>query len=313
MSMSDGRTGSYRRWPHPRGRRWWAILLVLAVSCSGTTSESSSDGADRGTSTSTTAPTDHDGDTTDPTTTAPTTTASETSATSTASSATTTSGKAGPGPLAGRVIVIDPGHNGGNGAHGAEIGRQVDAGGFEKDCNTTGTAAGGLSESRFNWEAAGVVKATLEGAGATVVLTRQSDDGVGPCVDVRGSTAGAVEADALISIHADGSAASNHGFHVIHPGPLAGYTDDTAPRSAQLAADLRDALVGRGWTTSTYLGDDGLDERTDLGTLNRSPVPSVMVECGNMRNSGDLALLRSAEGKGQLAFAIVTALSAFLG
>src|SRR5688572_25759566 len=38
------------------------------------------------------------------------------------------------------VVVLDPGHNGGNAAASAEIARPVPAGGFTKPCNTTGTA-----------------------------------------------------------------------------------------------------------------------------------------------------------------------------
>src|SRR4051812_13395343 len=45
--------------------------------------------------------------------------------------ATTTSGRApapAARPLAGRTVVIDPGHNGANGSHPGEINRQVDIG-----------------------------------------------------------------------------------------------------------------------------------------------------------------------------------------
>src|SRR4051794_8488319 len=46
-------------------------------------------------------------------------------------------------PLAGRTIVIDPGHNGGNGANPALINQLVPAGGFDKPCDTTGTETDG--------------------------------------------------------------------------------------------------------------------------------------------------------------------------
>ena len=53
---------------------------------------------------------------------------------------------AAPGPLAGRLVVIDPGHQLGNHNFPRRINRQVPAGGFTKPCNTTGTATnGGLS------------------------------------------------------------------------------------------------------------------------------------------------------------------------
>lgn len=48
-------------------------------------------------------------------------------------------------PLAGRTIVIDPGHQLGNHNFPAQVNRQVPAGGFTKPCNTTGTATQGAT------------------------------------------------------------------------------------------------------------------------------------------------------------------------
>jgi N-acetylmuramoyl-L-alanine amidase len=52
-------------------------------------------------------------------------------------------------------------------------------------------------------------------------LTRDSDNGVGPCVDQRAALANAAKPDAIISIHADGGPASGHGFHVNYAVPRA--------------------------------------------------------------------------------------------
>src|SRR5688572_13592749 len=51
----------------------------------------------------------------------------------------TPSATAVPVPVRG-VVVLDPGHNGGNADAPEEIARPVPAGGFTKPCNTTGTA-----------------------------------------------------------------------------------------------------------------------------------------------------------------------------
>lgn len=187
-----------------------------------------------------------------------------------------------PTPLAGRVIVVDPGHNGANGEHPEEINRPVDAGGFEKACNTTGAATNaGISESSINWTVAQLVRDRLEDLGATVILTRTSDDGWGPCIDERGQTAARNRADLLLSVHADGAGSADHGFHVIHPGVVAGYTESSYEASVRLGQELRDSLERGGLVPSTYIGQDGLVERTDLGTLNRAEVPAAMVEAGN--------------------------------
>jgi N-acetylmuramoyl-L-alanine amidase len=235
-----------------------------------------------------------------------TSTGSETTSSLSSSSSTTSAD--------GAVIVVDPGHNGANGAHPEEINRPVDAGGFQKACNTTGAATdGGVSESSINWAVAQLLRDRLEARGATVVLTRDSDDGVGPCIDERARTAAEAQADLLVSVHADGAPTGAHGFHVIHPALRPGYTDDTVGPSAELAAQVRDALVAGGFTPSTYVGEDGLDERDDLGTLNLARVPAVMVEAGNLRNDGDAQTLTSEDGQSRLADALAGAALAFAG
>src|SRR5207253_7958125 len=87
-------------------------------------------------------------------------------------------------PLHGKTIVIDPGHNGANWSHAAEINRLVNAGGFMKACDTTGTSTGdGYSEAAYNLDVARRLARILRAAGAHVVLTRTTNDGVGPCIN----------------------------------------------------------------------------------------------------------------------------------
>ena len=260
--------------------------------------------------------------TTATTTNSPTSTSTTSTTTSTPTASTTEPPSTAPRPevpsptgtLDGLVVVVDPGHNGANGAHAAEIGRPVDAGGFTKPCNTTGTAGDGYPESRFNWETAQRVAAALEARGARVVLTRDSDDGWGPCVDQRGLTAQREGAAVIVSIHADGAAPAASGFHVIHAAAGPAVTGDVAARSTELAATVRDRLVGAGLQPATYLGGGtGTVARTDIATLNRAGVPGVMVECGNMRNAADLARLRSPEGQQAIAEAIASAVAERFG
>ena len=210
-------------------------------------------------------------------------------------------------------MVLDPGHNRDNGAHPAEIGRMVDAGGFAKQCNTTGTATdSGVPEATVNWELALLVRDRLTDLGARVVLTRDADAGWGPCIDERAAIANEAGADLLLSLHADGAAASARGFHVIMPGVRTGWTDDIAADSRRAAVLVRDALVEAGIPPADYIGSEGLDERTDLGTLNRSDVPAVMLEAGNLRNAGDAALLTGTKGRTRVAAALARAVTTFL-
>ena len=193
-------------------------------------------------------------------------------------------------PLQGKVVVIDPGHQLGNARYPDEINRQVDAGGFQKACNTTGTATnGGFPEATFAWRVSRVLKHQLETRGATVYLTRHANsyDDWGPCIDERGRKGNKVGADAVVSVHGDGASSDVRGFFVIRPGSRRGWTDDIVAPSRQLAAKVKAGLVGAGGRVSNSYGGDGYDVRTDLGTLNWSDVPIVMVELGNMRNATD--------------------------
>ncbi|WP_245928609.1 N-acetylmuramoyl-L-alanine amidase [Murinocardiopsis flavida] len=201
------------------------------------------------------------------------------------------------GPLAGTTVAIDPGHNGGNADAAEEIAEPVPAGPAEKECDTVGASTNdGYPEHRFTWDFAKKLGKRLEAEGVKVVYTRTDDKGVGPCIDERAEIGNRAEADAAISIHADGSSADGSGFHVIAPGRIDGHTEDIVKPSRTLAEDVRDQFHElSGQPYSDYLGEDGIDVRTDLGGLNLSTVPKVFLEVGNMRNAEDAAKLTDPE------------------
>ena len=59
-------------------------------------------------------------------------------------------------------------------------------------------------------------------------------------------------------------------------------------------------------------GGDGLDIRSDLGTLNLSDIPTVMVELGNMRSRVDARRMTSRHGRDVYARALAAAAYRFL-
>jgi N-acetylmuramoyl-L-alanine amidase len=211
------------------------------------------------------------------------------------------------------VVVLDPGHNGGNASHPATINAPVpDGRGGTKPCNTTGTATNaGYPEHAFTWDVALRMRSLLQAAGVRVVMTRPDDVGVGPCVDVRGRLAGKVGAAAFVGIHGDGAAPGGHGFHVI-TSSLAPAGPRVGSASAGLARTIRDAMTAVE-PVSTYLGRGGLDPRPDLAGLNLNTVPAVYVECGNMRNAGDAAWMSSASGREAVARRLAAGVLTFLG
>jgi N-acetylmuramoyl-L-alanine amidase len=221
-------------------------------------------------------------------------------------------------PLAGRTIVIDPGHQLGNHNFPRKINRLVRAGGFKKPCNTTGTATnGGFPEATFTWRVSRLLKERLQRLGAKVRLTRHANrqDEWGPCVDVRGRDGNRLPADLKLSIHGDGSyAAGARGFHVIAPTNRRPWTHDIFRSSRRLARDTRAALRSMDLPVANYIaGGDGLDFRSDLGTLNLSDVPTVMVELGNMRNARDAHRMTSRAGRATYARGLALAVRRFLG
>ncbi|ABD10734.1 N-acetylmuramoyl-L-alanine amidase [Frankia casuarinae] len=220
-----------------------------------------------------------------------------------------------PTALSGRKVVLDPGHNGGNGAAAGSINRRVPAGGFDKECDTVGAETdSGYPEHAFTFDVAGRAAAILRSRGASVILTRDNDSGVGPCIDERARIGNRTSADAVVSIHADGGPADGRGFHVIAPAlsPDRANAPILAP-SARLAAMVRSAF-GRatGQPLADYLGEDGMTIRSDLGGLNLSRVPKVFLECGNMRNRTDAAELADPAWRARAAAGLVDGITSFL-
>ncbi|MFF3815597.1 N-acetylmuramoyl-L-alanine amidase [Streptomyces bluensis] len=234
------------------------------------------------------------------------------------SSSSSSSAPAASGPLTGKVVVIDPGHNPGNFQHTTEINRTVDIGTNRKECDTTGTSTNsGYTEADFTLDVARRARKILEEQGATVKFTQDGNRPWGPCVDERARIGNAAHADAVVSVHADGSGAGNRGFHVILPGAVHEGAADTRPIVAP-SRDLGERVAGRfvrntGSAPSNYIGDGtGLVTRKDLGGLNLSTVPKVFIECGNMRDSKDAALLTSGAWRQKAAQGISEGIVSFL-
>ncbi|WP_084965138.1 N-acetylmuramoyl-L-alanine amidase [Thermoactinospora rubra] len=217
-------------------------------------------------------------------------------------------------PLQGKVVVVDPGHNGGNYRYPKQINRKVNVLTKWKACETTGTAdATGYKEATFAWDVSNRLAKILREQGATVKLTRNNDNSWGPCITERAAIGNKAGADAAISVHADGSAPANHGFHVIMPKKIGGPVDPVVDDSRELGIAIRDAYRKiTGLPYSTYIGSKALDFRDDLGGLNLSSVPKVFIECGNMRNAQEAAKFRDPEFRQRIAQALATGLENYL-
>ncbi len=215
--------------------------------------------------------------------------------------------------LTGMVVGIDPGHNGDNWDHTSYINQSVWNGREEETCDTTGTQeANGYTEAEFAFNVAQYLAALLRSQGATVVLTRTTNSGYGPCITQRASIVNDAGAHVAVSIHADGGPVDGRGFSILEP-VASGVNDAIIGASQILGEHVRDAfLTETPMPVSDYYGVNGVVPRDDLGGLNLSTVPKVMVECGNMPNPTDAALLVDPGFQQQAATALAKAITTFL-
>ncbi|WP_425464562.1 N-acetylmuramoyl-L-alanine amidase [Nocardia yunnanensis] len=221
-----------------------------------------------------------------------------------------------PQKLAGKTVFLDPGHQGPN--HTQDENKQVSDGrGGTKACQTTGmTSLHGVAEHTINWNVAQLVRTSLEGLGAHVVMSRADDTGWGGCVDERASAANASGADIALSIHADSGPATGRGFHLIVPQlPVPDAKVNEVQSGAGLAASkaMRDAYIQSGYSAATYNGAvDGLQTRSDIAGPALTTVPDVFLEMGNGANAEDAQQLETPEGQLKHAVTIVTGLASYL-
>ena len=176
---------------------------------------------------------------------------------------------------------IDPGHNGRNYTDPGFIDRTIWNGREYEDCDTTGTETdGGYTEAQFNFNVAEYLAADLRAEGAKVVLTRTSNDGVGPCVTTRSQSIDRAHANVAIDIHADGGPPGGRGFAVLEP----------------VADGINDHVIA----ASRVFGHDVIERFR------------AVIECGNMRNSTDAALLVRSTFQRSAAHALAEAIGGYL-
>lgn len=216
-------------------------------------------------------------------------------------------------PLTGKVVGIDPGHNGRNWSDPSYLNRRVWNGREWESCDTTGTeTASAYTESAFNFSVARDLAADLAAEGARVVWTRTSNTGVGPCVDRRAKLLNGGHANVSIDIHADGGPSGGRGFAILEP-VADGPNNHVVSASARFGSLVRASFLhGTGMPVSTYDGRNGIAHRDDLAGLNLTTEPKVLIECGNMRNARDAGLLRSAAWRQRAARALAAAITQYL-
>ena len=203
------------------------------------------------------------------------------------------------------VLAIDPGHGG----------------------TSIGTAMNGVGEKEYTLRLAQLLKKKLEAKGGfKVCLTRTGDSTME--VYERGVYANSVNADALISLHFDGSAnTSEHGV-TVYTSVISSYAMTT------LGASVTSAL-----SKATGLANNGVRRRSDtagyywnferqwdikdpsLGVMSdyygiptwaaKFGIPSMIIEHGFMSNAGDRAILSKGDTLEKMAQAEADVLASY--
>ena len=175
--------------------------------------------------------------------------------------------------LAGKTIVLDPGHGGAD----------------------RGASAHGLEEAAIVEEVAARIEGRLAAVGVRALLTRLKDRC--PTDAERAAYANAVNADLVVSLHVDRAPSRRpHGVASYHFGTGSGVTSTVGEELA--------SLVQREVTARTDLLDCGVHGKTwELLRLTR--MPAVRLELGHVTHAGDAARLADPAFRDTVAEAVL--------
>jgi N-acetylmuramoyl-L-alanine amidase len=187
----------------------------------------------------------------------------------------------GPG-LAGKVIVIDPGHGG----------------------PEDGVCANGLVESEVVADLASRIEGRLGAMGVTAFLTRgKNREAPCPSEPERAAFANEVDADLVISLHTDGHNSEHaQGVATYYYGTG---SDDDGVHS--VIGETFAELVQREIVTRTDLLDGRIDAKT-WDILQRTRMPAVRIDVGYLTHEGDAARLADPTLRDTIAESVLVAL-----
>jgi N-acetylmuramoyl-L-alanine amidase CwlD len=198
--------------------------------------------------------------------------------------------------LSGKVIVVDPGHGGGD----------------------TGAIQNGLREKDLTLPMGLALKSVLESRGARVVMTRTTDTALGslvpnddPDLQARVNVAQQAHANAFISVHANSMSDPSYSGATTYYGPICGFYSGLSNSAAD---------VGRSYSLGRRIQANLVAQtgETDRGTrsqiywvLGNPGIPAVLVETGFLSNKAEAAKLADPGYQGQVARAIADGVTDF--
>lgn len=165
--------------------------------------------------------------------------------------------------------------------------------------------SGGVLEKDLNLAVANLVQQFLEQGGTGVIVTRSDDNGIYDADDSIRSKKNSdlknreklienSKADAFVSIHMNQFSDSRYS------GPQVFYSGNN-PQSEALAKSIQQSLIE---TVNPTMKREVKKADGSIYLLKKAKIPAVLVECGFLSNSQELAKLTDEAYQKQLAWAI---------
>ncbi len=178
--------------------------------------------------------------------------------------------------LAGKVIVIDPGHQ----AHGDSSTEPIGPGSKERKAKVTTGTSGKVSgpESNVVLAVGKKLRGELKNQGATVYMTRTTEN-INISNSERADIANSHDADLFIRLHCDGIGDSSvKGITMLVPSSNK-WTKPIVSASKSAGNAVQKAVIA-----ATGARNRGVVSRGDLSGFNYCKTPSILIEMGFMTN-----------------------------
>ncbi|RYG49040.1 N-acetylmuramoyl-L-alanine amidase [bacterium] len=187
------------------------------------------------------------------------------------------------GKLAGKVIVVDPGHGG----------------------HDNGARSGGASEKNLTLAIGKLIAAELAAQGATVIVTRKTD--VFISLDERANIANRNKADLFLSVHINstGGVSRQTGGITFFHGP------DTVKKL--LADCIQQEIAKVSGLPNLGTWSDKRIYQSGFSVLRNTKMPGVLLELGFINHSRDRARMLTADFQQKIARAVVKGVRVYLG